>query len=116
MKDSHSKGVAPGEELLKVMSALANPHRLRILGLLVGQRVHVSELARQVKLSRPLVHMHLRKLEEAGLLAGHLELSEEGKAMKYYEVVPFAITLNPKVIADSALTLDAGGPADAAGD
>lgn len=113
--ESQRRGAIPGEELLKVLAALASPHRLRILGLLVGQRIHVSELARQVGLSRPLVHMHLRKLEDAGLLAGQLELSEGGRAMKYYEVAPFAITLDPRIIADAAQTLDRGGASDAGG-
>jgi ArsR family transcriptional regulator len=49
--------------------------------------------------------MHLRKLEQAGLVVGRLELSTDGKAMKYFEVTPFAIRLTPSVIAQAALTL-----------
>ena len=81
-------------ELSARLAAIASPQRMRILALLVGAPLHVSELARQVGMSRPLLYMHLSKLEEAGFVAGHLELGDDGKAMKIFEVVPFEITLN----------------------
>lgn len=95
------------------MAALANPHRIRIMAALVrGEgRIHVSQLAREVGLSRPLVHVHLRKLETAGLVAGHLEVSEEGKALKLYEVNPFALRLTPAVIGKAAQSLTTEGGA-----
>lgn len=95
----------PGDDLLKVLSALANPHRLRILSALAGGRNYVSQLAREIGMSRPLLHMHLQRLEAAGLVSGTLELSEDGKAMKYFEVAPFALRLTPETIAEAARTL-----------
>lgn len=59
----------------------------------------MSGLAREIGLSRPLVHMHLQKLEAAGLVRGELELSDDGKAMKFYEPTPFRIELTPATIA-----------------
>ncbi|QES47097.1 transcriptional regulator [Streptomyces venezuelae] len=56
---------------------------------------NVSQLARELGISRALLQVHLRKLESAGLVSSTLELSEDGKAMKYYEVVPFALNLTP---------------------
>lgn len=94
-----------GDEFARVLGALSNRHRLRILAALRGGRVHVSRLARDVGLSRPLVHMHLQRLEAAGLVAGELELSEDGKAMKFYDVVPFVLTLTPASVAAAARTL-----------
>jgi DNA-binding transcriptional ArsR family regulator len=96
-----------GDELVRVLAALSNPHRLRILAALHGGRVHVSQLARDVGLSRPLVHVHLQRLEAAGLVTGSLELSEEGKAMKFFTVNPFAIGLTPEALAEAARTLSA---------
>lgn len=93
-----------GEELARVLSALANPHRLRIVATLATGSVHVSQLARQVGLSRPLVHMHLQRLEAAGLVSGRLELSDEGKALKLFEVTPFAIHLTPELVVEAAKT------------
>ncbi|HMM40607.1 MAG TPA: winged helix-turn-helix domain-containing protein [Thermomicrobiales bacterium] len=97
-----------GDELLLALSALANPHRLRIIAALAGQRNYVSQLAREIGMSRPLLHMHLQKLEQAGLVVGHLELSEDGKAMKYFELAPFAIDLSPETIAAAVRTLGDG--------
>ena len=96
-----------GDELLQVLSALDNPHRLRILAVLLKRRNYVSQLAREIGLSRPLLHIHLKRLEAAGLVAGSLELSEDGKAMKYYEVVPISLHLTPEFIAEAVLTLSA---------
>lgn len=95
----------PGDDLVRALSALSNPHRLRILALLSSGRVHVSELARRLGLSRPLVHMHLRRLEAAGLVSGHLELSGEGKALRFFEVTPFVLHLTPETVAEAARTL-----------
>ena len=60
--------------------------------------MHFSELARRLGISRPLLYMHLDKLEKAGMVAGHLELSEDGKAMKYYELAPFDVRLTAETI------------------
>jgi DNA-binding transcriptional ArsR family regulator len=86
------------DELLTVLTAVANPHRLRIVAELRDGRVHVSELARRLGISRPLLYMHLDKLEKAGLVAGRLELSADGKAMKYFELEPFDLHLNAETI------------------
>lgn len=95
-----------GNELLAALGALANPHRLRILASLQSNgRNYVSQLAREIGISRPLLHLHLQKLERAGLVKGQLELSPEGKALNYFEVSPFALMLNPAAIAQAALTL-----------
>jgi DNA-binding transcriptional ArsR family regulator len=92
------------EELLATLNAVAHPLRLRIIAELAGGRVHVSELARRLGMSRPLLYMHLDRLEKAGLVAGQLELSEDGKAMKYFELVPFEI----RVTAETVITALAG--------
>jgi DNA-binding transcriptional ArsR family regulator len=102
-----------GDDLLRVLAALANPHRLQIVAALAHGRNYVSQLARELGISRPLLHMHLRRLEGAGLVTGVLELSEDGKAMKYFEVTPFALTLTPERIAEAARTLTAKEAGDA---
>ncbi|HEY0807971.1 MAG TPA: winged helix-turn-helix domain-containing protein, partial [Pseudonocardiaceae bacterium] len=68
---------------------------------------HVSELARRLGLSRPLLYMHLERMEKAGLVVGNLELSADGKAMKYYELAPFELHLNVDTVL-AALREDAG--------
>jgi len=105
-----------GDDLLRMIAALANPHRLRIVGALAGERNYVSQLARELGMSRPLLHLHLQRLQAAGLVAGTLELSADGKAMRYFEVAPFALHLTPERIAEAARTLtDGGAPSDVMG-
>jgi DNA-binding transcriptional ArsR family regulator len=94
-----------GDELVEIFAALANPLRLRIVARLAGGRDYVSHLAREIGVSRPLLHMHLQRLETAGLVVGNLELSEDGKAMKYYEVADFDLHLTASVLAEAAETL-----------
>ena len=78
-----------------MLSALASPHRLRIVAELKRGRNYVSELARVVGFSRPLLQMHLTKLEAAGLVTSRLELSSDGKAMKFYELTPLLSHAEP---------------------
>src|SRR5215475_1022088 len=99
-----------GDELVEMLAALANPIRLRILAKLAGGRDYVSHLAREIDVSRPLLHMHLQRLEAAGLIAGTLELSVDGKAMKFYEVADFDLHLTPSVLAEAAETLTRSDP------
>ena len=96
---------ATGDELLLALAALGNPQRLRIIAALHSGRNYVSQLARDLSISRPLLYLHLQRLEAAGLVQGALELSAQGKAMKYYEVVPFDLDLNPTRIAQAVRTL-----------
>lgn len=97
-----------GDRLLAALAALASPHRLRIVAALAhGGRNYVSQLARELGMSRPLLHLHLKKLEEAGLIASRHEVSEDGKALNFFEVTPFAIDLTPQSIAKAAKSLSA---------
>lgn len=95
-----------GDQLLERISALANPHRLRIIAALsIHGHSYISQLARELGMSRPLMHLHLRKLEEAGLVKSRMALSEDGKALRYYEVADFRIDLTPPAIAEAVCTL-----------
>jgi DNA-binding transcriptional ArsR family regulator len=96
--------ILTSEELLAMLTAIAHPLRLRIIAELAGGRVHVSELARRLGMSRPLLYMHLDRLEKAGLVTGQLELSDDGKALKYFELVPFEM----RVTADTVVRALAG--------
>jgi DNA-binding transcriptional ArsR family regulator len=91
---------------------VGHAQRLRIVAELYtaereDRRLHVSELARRLGLSRPLLYMHLDRLESAGLVVGNLELSDDGKAMKYFELVPFALALDAELITAAVLADEA---------
>ena len=68
-------------------------------------REYVSQLAREIGISRPLLHLHLQKLEAAGLVSSKLEISPEGKALNYFEVTRFAIEITPASISKAIATL-----------
>ena len=89
-----------------MLAALANPHRLRIIAALTtGGRRYISQLAREIGISRPLLHLHLQKLEEAGLVTSQMELSADGKALNYFEAADFALDLTPAAIAQATASL-----------
>lgn len=106
MEVNTEHGAISGDELLAVLAALGSAPRLRILAALVPQRQYVSKLAREIGISRPLLHMHLQRLEAVGLVRSSLELSADGKAMNYFEIAPFALNLTPDLIARAAQTLE----------
>ena len=102
----NSNNQSEGNALLARLAALANPHRLRIVATLAaGGRNYISQLAREIGISRPLLHLHLAKLEEAGLVTSKLELSSDGKALNYFEVADFDIELTPAAIAKAVRSL-----------
>ncbi|MEN3614473.1 ArsR/SmtB family transcription factor [Plantactinospora sp. ZYX-F-223] len=98
-------GELTGDELLKLLATLANPHRMRIIAALVGGRFYVSELARELGISRPLLQAHLRRMQAVGLVSATVELDADGRAMKYYELSPFVIRLDARILAAAVGTL-----------
>ena len=106
MEGNADHNAISGDELLALLAALGSAPRLRILAALVPHRQYVSQLAREIGISRPLLHMHLQRLEAVGLVRSSLELSADGKAMNYFEIAPFALHLTPELIAHAAETLE----------
>jgi DNA-binding transcriptional ArsR family regulator len=82
-----------------IVAALDHPQRLAIVSALRSGRQYVSALARELGISRPLLYMHLDRLEKAGLVSSSLELGADGKAMKWYELQPFDLHLTPATVA-----------------
>jgi DNA-binding transcriptional ArsR family regulator len=81
--------LAPGEQapdsLIKVLEALSDPTRLKILRYLAEQPQTPTLLANRLGLRTPTVTHHLKVLRLAGLV--RLTLGEEG-VTKYYEARP----------------------------
>ena len=89
----------------KIFDALSHPMRIKIVGILSEKRRYVSELAKIMNMSRPLLYMHLKKLEEAVIITGSYEISQTGKSMKYYEIKSFDIHLTPELLTSLATTI-----------
>jgi ArsR family transcriptional regulator, arsenate/arsenite/antimonite-responsive transcriptional repressor len=58
------------DELLRVMKALSDPGRLRILKLLEARELCACEIIGLLGLAQPTISRHMRVLAEAGLVAG----------------------------------------------
>ena len=97
-----------GDELLALLAALGHPIRMRIVAAVTESSTYVSQLARDLGISRPLLHMHLAKLEAAGVVVGRMEVSEDGKAMRFVEVTDFAQQLDAATITRAASSLREG--------
>ena len=84
-----SLGENQAGELAAVLKALADPHRLRIVNMLLradGKAVCVCEFEPFLGLSQGTVSHHLKKLVDAGLV------EREGRGTRsYYSLVPGAL-------------------------
>ncbi|NPA05179.1 MAG: helix-turn-helix transcriptional regulator [Crenarchaeota archaeon] len=77
------------ERLARILQALSHPLRLRIVALLAGHReLYLAEIAEKLGVSRALAKIHLKKLEQAGLVESVIRV-EPGKAQarRYYRLV-----------------------------
>lgn len=93
------------DDYTRLFDALSHPTRIKIVGVLAEGRRYVSELAKTVNMSRPLLYIHLKKLEEANLVTGSYEISDLGKTMKFFELKHFSIHLTPSLLMDVARTI-----------
>jgi predicted transcriptional regulator len=91
----------PADRLPLVITALDHPMRLRVIAVLRHGRRYVSALARDLGISRPLLYMHLDRLEKAGLVGSSLELGPDGKAQKWYELLPFELRVTADTVAEA---------------
>ncbi|WP_299866766.1 winged helix-turn-helix domain-containing protein [uncultured Hoeflea sp.] len=88
------------DTLLFQLQALANPVRLWIVAELHRNGAqYVSALARSAGISRPLLKMHLRRLEDAQLVWCEIGTAENGKSAHFFKVNSFDLPLTPEIIA-----------------
>jgi len=69
-----------GDESLEFFDALSHPIRLQIIKTLKEGEKYISELAKEIGISRPLLYMHLAKLEKAGIVSTYI---------KYFDKPPY---------------------------
>jgi ArsR family transcriptional regulator len=61
------------ETFIKVMKALSDPNRVKIIKLLQQRSMCVCELTAALRVAQPTASKHLKILEEAGLVGFHKE-------------------------------------------
>jgi ArsR family transcriptional regulator len=81
------------KDFIRVMKALSDPNRVKILKLLQQKTMCVCELQGALKIAQPSVSKHLKLLEEAGLV----DYKKEGLWVNYYladgKASPYAASL-----------------------
>lgn len=81
--------------LAQLLDALGNEHGLTIMAVLASGECYVSELAKNVGISRPLLYLHLRKLENAGLVESEIRHYDEPPyTKKFYKAKDFELMLS----------------------
>ena len=86
-------------ELAVVCEALGNPVRLRILKKLCEREWYIYELAKELGISRQLIYLHIRKLENAGLVEGERRFDpDDPRAKKFYRAKKFRIVLDNETV------------------
>jgi len=88
------------KELVKILKALANPVRLKMIASLNKQPKNVYALAKELNLPYPLAYLHLGGLKKLGLVK---EVRKEKKveglpSVKYYAPSDFKFVLTPEKI------------------
>jgi len=92
------------QTLVKTMKALANPIRLRIIALLEKEPKHAYALAKELGVSYPLAHLHMKGLKKMGLIEEIEHGEREGRpSVKTYAPTDFEIVISSRMIHDVVL-------------
>ena len=88
------------EDLVKIGRALANPLRVRILLMLAKKPTFIQDVAQSLHIPYALAHMHLKILEEAGLVEGSYVVEEEPRPhlRKVYRVRDFRLVIDKQLL------------------
>ena len=52
----------------ELFKALSSKSRIKIIKMIVNRETHISELSRELKISKPVISRHIKILEKAGLV------------------------------------------------
>ncbi|WP_457548827.1 ArsR/SmtB family transcription factor [Archaeoglobus sp.] len=85
------------KNLVDICEALSHPLRVKVLKMLLEREWSIYELAKELKVSRQLLYLHVRKLEKAGLVESDIRL-EELRVKRYYRAKKFKIVLSDELI------------------
>ena len=88
------------EKLVKTLKALANPLRLKMIAKLSKEPQHAYALAKNLGISYPLAHLHLKGLKKMGLIEEikNLKRSDALPTVKIYAPTGFELVITPQMI------------------
>lgn len=85
--------------LAETLKFLGNEQRLKVLKCIAEGEKYAGEISKQLKISRPLVNIYLKQLEEKGLTTARPFVSEKPPYfVKYYKAVPFELKISLELI------------------
>ena len=59
------------KDFIKVMKALSDPNRIKIIKMLQRRRLCVCEMQEALQIAQPTVSKHLKLLEDSGIVTSH---------------------------------------------
>ena len=85
---------------MRIGRALSNPLRVRILLMLVRNPTFIQDVAQSLHIPYALAHMHLKILEEAGLVEGFYVVEEKPRPhlRKVYRVRSFRLVIDRQLL------------------
>ena len=89
------------EELGEKLHALSHPVRMKIILLLVKEQkdMYLNEIANNLEINRALAKIHLKKLEQVGIVKSWVVLVKgEARALRYYKLLDFDIHITPELL------------------
>ncbi|WP_292467539.1 winged helix-turn-helix domain-containing protein [Methanolobus sp.] len=82
------------QQITLVGEAVSHPVRLKLLYLLSEKERYVYELSKDLDLSRQVIQLHLKRLENAGFVESDLRLEDDdNRAKKFFRLKSFDVKL-----------------------
>ncbi len=91
--------------LAEVLSLLGNLTRLRVIAALSKRPMFIQELSSELKISYPLLHLHLKNMEKHGLVKSEYTVGTDKSTRyvkRYFTLVKFKLEITDELIAQLA--------------
>ncbi|MHA1770396.1 MAG: ArsR/SmtB family transcription factor [Candidatus Thorarchaeota archaeon] len=95
------------DELSEILSLLGNLTRLRVIAALSKRPMFIQELSSELKVSYPLLHLHLKNMEKHGLVKSEYAVGTDKSTRyvkRYFTLVDFRLEISADLIARLAAT------------
>jgi ArsR family transcriptional regulator len=94
--------------LERKLHALSHPMRMKIILLLIKEKkdMYLNEIANSLEINRALAKIHLKKLEDSGIVKSWVVLVKgEARALRYYRLLDFDVHVNPELLEKEVKTI-----------
>ncbi|WP_321428622.1 ArsR family transcriptional regulator [uncultured Methanolobus sp.] len=85
------------QQIITIGEAISHPVRLKLLYLLSERERYIYDLSKDLDLSRQVIQLHLKRLENAGFVESDLRLEDnDNRAKKFYKLKEFNVEIRLK--------------------